>query len=214
MHSNICTLYFISYIYLNVILLDSSGATKFVQILGLISACILICRTHEVKYDRLENAQRNGLRVWGVGPAGAVLTNLLAGPTPAVEQASLIWRKLLFVFCLSWGTYFVFFLFYCSPDKTYADICFQCVACGIIVARGCILYLLCQTLFSTCGEEDSRCGMLVISIEALFLDCFTGMRLRLLCIIRDDRWLEKGLVCWINIFGKITSSLDGSHSVS
>ncbi|PVD19586.1 hypothetical protein C0Q70_20076 [Pomacea canaliculata] len=34
-----------------------------IQILGLISACILICRTHEVKYDRLENAQRNGLRV-------------------------------------------------------------------------------------------------------------------------------------------------------
>lgn len=34
-----------------------------VQILGLITVCILICRTREVKYDRLENAQRDGLRV-------------------------------------------------------------------------------------------------------------------------------------------------------
>lgn len=34
-----------------------------IQILGLISTCILICRTREVRYDRLENAQRDGLRV-------------------------------------------------------------------------------------------------------------------------------------------------------
>lgn len=34
-----------------------------IQILGLITTCILICRTREVKYDRLENAQRDGFRV-------------------------------------------------------------------------------------------------------------------------------------------------------
>lgn len=38
-------------------------AFALIQILGLISTCILICRTREVKYDRLENAQRDGLRV-------------------------------------------------------------------------------------------------------------------------------------------------------
>ncbi|KAK7116190.1 tetraspanin-3-like [Littorina saxatilis] len=38
-------------------------AFAIIQILGLISTCILICRTREVKYDRLENAQRDGLRV-------------------------------------------------------------------------------------------------------------------------------------------------------
>lgn len=42
----------------------------FLQILGLISTCILICRTREVKYDRLENAQRDGLRVWGEAALG------------------------------------------------------------------------------------------------------------------------------------------------
>ncbi|XP_076443368.1 tetraspanin-3-like [Babylonia areolata] len=38
-------------------------AFALIQILGLISTCILICRTREVRYDRLENAQRDGLRV-------------------------------------------------------------------------------------------------------------------------------------------------------
>nr|KAG5687552.1 hypothetical protein BaRGS_023108 [Batillaria attramentaria] len=40
-----------------------TGTDIYTKILGLITTCILICRTREVKYDRLENAQRDGLRV-------------------------------------------------------------------------------------------------------------------------------------------------------
>ena len=51
----------------------------FFQILGLITTCILICRTRDVKYDRLENAQRDGLRVWALLTLSPLLT-LLAFP--------------------------------------------------------------------------------------------------------------------------------------
>ncbi|XP_071083969.1 tetraspanin-3-like [Haliotis cracherodii] len=38
-------------------------AFAIIQILGLISACILLCRSRDVRYETLESAQRNGLRV-------------------------------------------------------------------------------------------------------------------------------------------------------
>ncbi|ESO92438.1 hypothetical protein LOTGIDRAFT_233185 [Lottia gigantea] len=38
-------------------------AFAVIQILGLISACILLCRSQEVRYEALNSAERNGLRV-------------------------------------------------------------------------------------------------------------------------------------------------------